>query len=178
MPIEKAMTLSGFQSQSALETELRAQFELRCVGDMGEGVGYTSNRHDGVHQDGRGRAMGIHIVPNAMRVVVFAAMDVHNGILNEMIGVERVGQKLSMHRVQLRFGVDVHIVLIRENGGIGHTDDFHVVGMDDVVGHVVFRAHAVELQRVVFRNKRDKLGGIAMDGQQLLMRGGGGIIAK
>ena len=45
---------------------------------------------------------------------------------------------------------------------IGHTDDLHVVGMDDVVGHVVFGIHAVELQRILFRHQRDEFGCIVM----------------
>ena len=41
--------------------------------------------------------------------------------------------------------------------------------MNHVVGHVVLRTHAVELQGILLGNKRNELGRVAVNGQQFLM---------
>ena len=134
--------------------------------------------NDGIHANRRAIAFSVDIVPIPLRLVMVAAVDIHLGILEQVIAVQRVGQHLATYWFQLRFRVDVDIMIVWEHRCVSHTDNFHVVGMDYVVGHVVFRAHAIELQGILLRNQRDELGGVAMNGQQILVRGRRSIGAK
>ena len=145
---------------------------------MGIAMRDSVNRDNGIHPNGGADSIGIGIIPCALGIIIVATVDVHHGILIKVILVQRVGQQVTIHRLQLRLGVDVYVVHIREHSCISHANDFHVVGMDDIVGHIVFRTHAIELQRILLRNERNELGGIIVHGQQLLMCCCSGIVTE
>ena len=113
-----------------------------------------------------------------MRQIVFAATDVDHSILEKMVSVQRIRQQFATDGLQIRLGIDVDIVSIREHSGIGHTNNLHIVGVNHIVGHIVFRAHAVELQRVLTGNQRYELGGITMNRQQFFVGGSRRVCAK
>ena len=51
---------------------------------MGIAMGDASYRHNGVHQNRGAGAIGIHIVPSALRVIIVAAMNVHHSVFVKM----------------------------------------------------------------------------------------------
>ena len=155
-----------------------AQPKLRIVSDLCIAMCNTLHGNDGIHPNRSARSVGIGVVPSALRVKIVAAVDVDNRIFVEVVIVQSICQQITTDWLQLRLRVDVNIVHVREHGGIGHTNNLNVVSMNHIVGHVVFRAHAVELQRILLGHKRNELGRIAVDGQQFLMGSGVGIIAE
>ena len=145
---------------------------------MGIAMGDAIHGDNGIHLNRCAPSVGVGIVPHAMSIIIVAAMDVHHSVLVKMVHIERIGQQFALHRLQPRLRVDVDVVVIWEHGGIGHSDDLHVVGMDHIVGHVVFSTHAVELQGVLLWHQGNELGSVVVYGQQLFVGGGRGIVTE
>ena len=75
-----------------------------------------------------------------------------------MTTVVGIGEHLGVfQRSDLGVTHDVKVRIGREQGGIGHTDDLDVMGVDDVFVHVIVRIGAEELQRVVLWQQGNEL---------------------
>ena len=172
------MLVGGLQAEAALEGKLRTQLQGGRIHKMGHTTRDAVHRRDGIHEDGRASTISGSVIPITLCLVVVAAVDVDHSVFIQMIAIEGIGQQLTVHGLQPRLRVDIHVVCVGENRRIRHPDDLHIMGVDDIVAHVVVGAHAIELQGVLLGDKRDKLGGVAMDGQQLFMCRCRGIIAE
>ena len=178
MTVVQAMLVRGSQSDLAHERELRTQLEGSRINEVSDAMGHTRLWRNGIHENRRAGAVSSHIVPNALGKVVATTVDVNNSIFIKVETIQGISKQVAIHRVQLRLSVNVNVMVIREHSGIGHTNDLHVMGVDNIVRHVVFSIHAIELQRILPRHQRNELGGVVVNGKQLLMGGGSSIVAE
>ena len=157
------MFIRGRQGHLALKLKLRTQLERRSISEMGDASRHAVSRGNGIHENRCACAVGSLIIPIALGIVFLTALDVDHGILVKVEAVQSIGKQVAGHGIQLGFGIDVDVVLIREHGGIGHADDLHIVGVNDIVGHVVFGIHAIEIQRILTRHQRDEFRGVVVN---------------
>ena len=63
---------------------------------------------------------------------------------------------------------DIYIAIGRKHGGIGHPNDFYIVGTNGIGVHVVVGIRAIKLQRILLGMRRDELRSSRLHRQQFI----------
>ena len=117
----------------------------------------TVGRRDLIEKHRRGHTLNIHIILDTQRHIVVTAVDGHRRILEVMPPRSRIRLDDGMlQRTDLGITHDLDIAIHRDDLGIGHEKVADLVGMDDVIVHVIVGVGGVERQRVVLRQQRNE----------------------